>query len=78
MYLAFKYIDVFSAYHCHYVDSRENSFHQLAHRVHRGKKRRQVDIPCSPTTKTAKTACYKLSIYMKNRYNITSNLSLYL
>ena len=27
-----------------YVNSRKNSFHQLAHRVHRGKERRQCDI----------------------------------
>ena len=37
-----------------YVNSRKNSFHQLAHRVHRGKERRQCDIFCCPRTKTTK------------------------
>ena len=36
-----------------YVNSRKNSFHQLAHRVHRGKERRQCDILRSPTISSA-------------------------
>ena len=44
------------------VNSRKNSFHQLAHRVHRGKERRQCDIFCSPTTKTTKIH-WKLSLF---------------
>ena len=37
-----------------YVNSKKNSAHQLAHRVHRGKERRQCGIFCFPTAKTTK------------------------